>query len=316
MSTLLVARRGALCMLVLTAAFAGAATQAEEPIVFTSAQTEAAAPAARRYVPRTDAGRRPPPGDDTIETDRPDFTEASSVVGDGVTQFELGYTFFYDDAENEDLITRTHSAPEILSRIGLNDWCELRVGWTYLWEEIDDAGVRSTGDGAADLYLGTKLFLMEQDVWIPEASLIVQGTAPTGAGRFSADHAEFGMNLLYGWDLIADWTCAGSTGFNTSREPIEDAVLGPVLDIDDHHAIFQQSFTVGIPITDRFRGYTEWFMLATTGKADEVAEHYFDGGFTYLATDDLQFDIRAGVGLNDDAQDFFVGSGLAFRFGK
>ena len=30
-------------------------------------------------------------------TDRPDFTEASSTVGYGVTQFELGYTYAFDN---------------------------------------------------------------------------------------------------------------------------------------------------------------------------------------------------------------------------
>ncbi|MCA9212882.1 MAG: hypothetical protein KDB27_07455 [Planctomycetales bacterium] len=31
-------------------------------------------------------------------------------------------------------------------------------------------------------------------------------------------------------------------------------------------------------------------------------------------SDDVQFDIRAGMGLNDDADDFFVGTGLSVRF--
>ena len=35
--------------------------------------------------------------DEGLVTDRPDFTEASSVVGRGVLQLELGYTYTHDD---------------------------------------------------------------------------------------------------------------------------------------------------------------------------------------------------------------------------
>ena len=43
------------------------------------------------------------------------------------------------------------------------------------------------------------------------------------------------------------------------------------------------------------------------------ASHSLDGGFTFLASDALQFDINVGVGLNEAAEDWFVGGGFAFR---
>ena len=43
-------------------------------------------------------------------------------------------------------------------------------------------------------------------------------------------------------------------------------------------------------------------------------QNYLNGGFTYLINDDMQWDIRAGVGLNEAADDFFVGSGLSVRY--
>lgn len=49
--------------------------------------------------------------------------------------------------------------------------------------------------------------------------------------------------------------------------------------------------------------------------ADTVKpQHYCDGGLTYLISSDVQWDIRAGLGLNDAADDFFVGTGLSIRF--
>ena len=40
----------------------------------------------------------------------------------------------------------------------------------------------------------------------------------------------------------------------------------------------------------------------------------FDTGFTYLIRDNLQFDIAGGIGLSDDADDWFVGAGVSYRF--
>ena len=39
-----------------------------------------------------------------------------------------------------------------------------------------------------------------------------------------------------------------------------------------------------------------------------------DGGFTLLLNNDVQWDVRAGVGLNDNADDYFAGMGLSLRF--
>ena len=47
-----------------------------------------------------------PPGfDEPLASDRPDFTEASTTVGRGVVQLEMGYTLF----DNDDGGTRTRS---------------------------------------------------------------------------------------------------------------------------------------------------------------------------------------------------------------
>ena len=43
-------------------------------------------------------------------------------------------------------------------------------------------------------------------------------------------------------------------------------------------------------------------------------QHYFDGGFTYSITNDIQWDIRGGKGLNAVADDYFAGTGLVLRF--
>lgn len=67
-------------------------------------------------------------------------------------------------------------------------------------------------------------------------------------------------------------------------------------------------------MSDNLGAYTEWFALIPSGADTTKTQHFFNGGFTYLINNDVQFDIRAGVGLNDAADDYFVGTGLSFRF--
>jgi len=240
-----------------------------------------------------------------LESYRPDFTEASSTVGRGRIQLEGGYTYFRDRAEGN--TKHSHSYPEMLLRIGLfADWFELRVGQNFGAELINEGSLRHNEHMADDLYLGTKLALTEQKKALPELALILQMTVPSGGENSSANRVLPGVNLLYGWDVIEDClSFAGSTQANRSVD-------------DERHSYVEaaQSLTVGYTLTKKLGAYTEWFALIPTGAVapDFGPQHYFDGGFTYKVTDNLQLDIRAGVGLNRHADDFFVGSGFAVRY--
>jgi len=240
--------------------------------------------------------------DDAIATDRPDFTKSSSNIPVGRLQIESGYTFTYDRNGGERL--NGHSLPETLLRYGYTETIELRLGWNYLVEESRHGrvGFRDSSDGAADLYVAVGLALSKQCGWWPESKINIQGTLPTGADAFSAEKVNAGFNLLYGWDVSDFLTMGASTGINTVTEAGDDFVQ------------FHQSWTIGYNLTEKLGAYTEWFGIYTTDAASTAPENYFDGGFTYKITDDLQLDIRAGVGLNSHAHDFFTGAGFAIRF--
>jgi hypothetical protein len=157
--------------------------------------------------------------------------------------------------------------------------------------------------GAEDLGLGCKFALTPQECILPETALILQMTVPTGADKFTADEVLPGFNFLYGWDINDDWSTGGSTQLNRA---IDD-------ETSDAYVEFAQSWTVGYGWTDRIGSYTEWFVLAPSSADTNHTEHYFNGGFTVLLNDDIQWDVRAGVGLNGAADDYFAGTGLSFR---
>jgi len=268
-------------------------------------------------------GDKAEPEEDEIATDRPDFTESSTTVGKGRIQLESGYTFIRDRGNGTRLTA--HSYPEALLRIGMfAEWFELRLGQNLADERavMPDGSVEAAR-GAEDLYVGVKLALTEQQKWLPEMSLVPQMFVPSGAPGLSAREVLPGLNWLYGWDVIKDCiSFAGSTQANRVRGSLILPVLfdgsGSQIAVNGKHSYLEvaQSLTVGYTLTKKLGAYTEWFAIFPHSALDpEVGpQQYFNGGFTYKFTPNTQYDIRAGVGLNKHADDFFAGTGFSFRY--
>ena len=237
--------------------------------------------------------------DAPLVTDRPDFTEASSTVGLGIAQIEMGYTYTFDDDGN--VTTKSQTYPEALLRYGIfADWLEFRLAWNY--NNVESAGLSTSGSD--DLYLGFKIGLTPQSGLLPEMALIPQMTVPTGANSFTSDDVLPGLNWIYAWEINDFISTGGSTQFNRSLDERSG----------NAYTEWAQSWTIAYTLTERLGAYSEYFGLYPTGADSAVPEHYFNGGFTWLVNNDMQWDIRAGHGLNDAADDYFVGTGLSIRF--
>ncbi len=156
---------------------------------------------------------------------------------------------------------------------------------------------------AQDLYLSTKLALTPQHDCLPETGVLLQMMVPTGSPDFTAGQALPGVNFVYSWDLSDKFDVAGSTQANRALDD----------NGNDFFVEFAQSLTSGYSWTDELGSFAEWYMFAPAGAETSRNQQYFDTGFTYLFTDNFQWDIRAGVGLNQAADDFFTGTGLSFR---
>ncbi|VTU01467.1 Uncharacterized protein OS=Blastopirellula marina DSM 3645 GN=DSM3645_16740 PE=4 SV=1: Phenol_MetA_deg [Gemmataceae bacterium] len=303
-------RRPAVWILLFSSAAGGCAGLPQREVAGDSggAKTLLAWSAGRAPEPKPPADPDAPPvqeKEEPLTTDRPDFTEASSTVGRGRVQLEAGYTFTRD--RSGDATSRSHSYPEALLRVGaVADWLEFRLGQNFGHAPVDSPnGVFGTG-GAEDLYLGVKLGLTEQKQVLPEVALILQTTVPTGHRDFTSSKLQPGFNLLYGWDVIEDrLSFAGSSQANRA------------LDATGHGYVeLAQSLTAGYTLTERLGAYTEWFAFFPTGAlAPGVGpQQYLDGGFTFRLTPNVQFDVRAGVGLNRQSDDYFAGTGFAIRY--
>jgi hypothetical protein len=151
------------------------------------------------------------------------------------------------------------------------------------------------------LYLGFKIGLTPQECILLEMALIPQMNVPTGSS--TSGQVEPGVNWVYAWEINDFLSTAGSTQGNRRIDDTGEAYLE-----------MAQSWVLGYSLTDTVGAYTEWFVFIPSGADTARTEHYFNGGFSYLISNDIQFDIRAGVGLSDAADDYFLGTGLSIRF--
>ena len=159
--------------------------------------------------------------------------------------------------------------------------------------------------GSDDLYLGEKLWLTKQSGVLPKMAILPQMFVPTGNSSFTNDEVLPGVNWLYSWELNDVVFLAGSTQFNRARDATEHFYVETA-----------QSVALGISLSDQLGADAEYYAFFPSGavEAGVGPEHFFNGGFAYLISNDIQFDIRAGMGLNRNADDFFSGAGLSIRY--
>jgi hypothetical protein len=248
-----------------------------------------------------------------LVTDRPDQTESAVVVQPGHVQVETGATFTSDDGD-------TVEYPTTLVRIGLDGRVELRLGLPGWTSELDGDSSPAFGDAE----VGAKVRLWNEHGLRPEAALLFGVSVPVGSDAVStknldpafrlsfahtlSERVSLGYNVGVAWETTEDETAQGLRikqlypQFQWEEKEADTDTL----------ASFEYTAALGIGLTDRLSAFIEVFGDAPLNAHGDTA-HSLDGGFTYLLRPNVQLDLSAGVGLNDAADDWFVGAGVSFR---
>jgi len=158
--------------------------------------------------------------------------------------------------------------------------------------------------GSADMSIGFKIALTHQAHVLPEMGIIVEAFVPAGSDHFTADETLPRVAWTYAWEIGEGLLLEGQT------------MIARKLDHYTDEAYSEFSQAVGVKaelIDDLLASYVEWYALAPHSADTEHTQHVFEGGFMVLLTRNLQWDVEAGVGLNDAAHDYFVGTGFSYR---
>jgi outer membrane putative beta-barrel porin/alpha-amylase len=240
--------------------------------------------------------------EDPIETDRDSFTPATTTAGRGRLIVESAYSFI----DNRH-IPETHSFPELLLRYGVTKRIELRLGWNY---EVGGGGDVSGAEGSQDVQgarlkreyrvtYGVKVAVTEQDRWLPQSVLILQGFTPTGG---ATNDTQIVATYAAGWKFANGWKLDAATRYGSSSEG------------GDRFSIWAPSIVLKVPLGERWSVHGEYFGLFSQDKAQDFSRHYFSPGIHYLVTPNLEVGVRVGWGLNEQASRFFSNVGFGLRF--
>ncbi|WP_345275518.1 transporter [Litoribaculum gwangyangense] len=229
-------------------------------------------------------------------TDRPDATEASSTVGKGILQFETGGLF--ESYEVGNIKTESYTFNTMLVRYGILDNLELRLGWDFVEgvTKINNNKLDNVTSGLSPLLLGMKIDIAKENRAMPEIALIGHVFPIFSA---STDYRPEFTGIDFRLSLSHTLSEKSSLGYNIGAEWGNDS--------PEAAAIYTLAY--GYSITDKFGMYAE---LYGDLPEDSSANHYWDAGFTYLASNDLQFDTYFGTSLTE-GQDILIGLGLSYR---
>lgn len=246
----------------------------------------------------------------SMASDRPGFSDSFSVVPRGYTHLEGGYSFDYDK-ENGDR-TKNHVLGEFSLRTGLFENFELRLKWTgnsftesHFATTSRWAGRHITAndhdDGGTDMSIGFKTQLLKQNGLVPNLSIIPAISLPTGTGSKWTGDVDPEVRLAWNYGVTEKFSAYG-------------VALAAGIS-DDDGRVFQAgaSLAAFYQFTPKIGGFVEYYGLYP-GMRDSDCQHNLDFGPVFLINDNFQIDVRAGVGLNEEAPDFQAGIGFCCRF--
>lgn len=222
-----------------------------------------------------------------IVTDRPDQTEASSIVPFRSLQIESGFLLQYKD--NSLGKFRSVAAPNTLFRFGATTWFELRVVSQIESNKYD----LIKSEGMSDLEIGTKIQLLRPELdRTLEIAILSHLILPTGTQSLTNDSYGSMNRLCVSYDVTSNSSLGYNIGYNYRGNNKGDITY---------------SLSYGINVTRKVGIFIEPYGEITDLK---IHEANFDAGFTYLIKNNLQFDFSFGLGINHKMN--FVGTGISW----
>ncbi|MYM26176.1 transporter [Duganella sp. FT135W] len=240
---------------------------------------------------------------DQIATDRPDFVESSNVVGEGRFQIETSVALERNKANG--VRERTYSTPTLL-RFGLSDTLEARIETDGRMRLVTDdlaSGARTSESGYADVSLGVKWHMADEQGLRPSMGVLAHLDLDTGSGSFRAPGKGGSLRLAAEWELPNDFGLGIMPGVawqrNDNGERYTSGIFGIVL---------------GKDLNERSRIFVEYSAPQIARGRNGGSLSTFDFGGSYLLTDLVQVDTAVSRGLNKNTPDWSWTVGLSIKF--
>lgn len=238
-----------------------------------------------------------------MSTDRPDKTESAYTVPQGMWQIEMDLANW---TQNEDGAVETEvlslAAFNLKYGIGANTDLQLVVT-PYTRVEASGPGFSDSVSGFDDVTVRLKHNVFGNDDGRTAFAIMPFVTLPTADDELGgSDDVTGGVILPY---AVALSDTVGM-GLMAQVNALKDSN-------GDYAPEFVLSGTIGMELTERFGAYGELFFSKFDDTGEET-QATFDAGVTYSPNEDLQFDVGANFGLNDNSDDLQIFLGVSRRW--
>jgi len=235
-----------------------------------------------------------------IITDRPDQTESSALIPNGLLQVETGS--FFEEVEKFGVKDKSTTFNTTLLRYGLLDNLEFRLGFSFMEirREFNDIKFDDTASGFSPLALGVKIGVIQEKGTLPEIAFLSHVNFPFLA---SQDFKTKSTGIDFRFTFAHTLSEKSSLGYN----------LGMAWDGDITTANYIYTIAYGYSISDKVGAFLEIY-----GNLPENSHfnHLWNAGLTYLIENNIQLDISGGTGITQNVQDLFLSAGISFRLPK
>ena len=227
---------------------------------------------------------------DPIGTDRPSQAPSAALLSPGILQFESGVLY-------RTFPSLKTTSINSLWRLGINENFELRafIDYSFINPELD--GADGNESSWAPLQLGTKVKISDQYGWIPQTALVAMVFLPSGEGSLQLDKALPDLRLTFANDIPGALDVFYSLGVFWTPEEFD--------------AVGLYTIGLGFTISDRVWSFVEFYGYFN----DFIPDPSLNGGFTWLITNDIKFDLTGGFDFPSSGGGF-ISSGLSFRVGR
>lgn len=241
---------------------------------------------------------------ESIETDRPDQTECSSITPPGFFQIETGTQKEFDNDKENKVNTESTLYNTTLWKYGVTKNFEFRLITEFANDKIkyksnlDGSDTTISVQGFNPVAVGAKMHLQKARGIIPEISLIAHLELPYfGSDDYKPQYVIPRFRFTFAHDL----TERISIGYNLGAE-WEDGTSASTM-------IY--TATMGASIIGNLSMFVEAYGFM---KENAPADHRLDAGFVYLLNKNMQVDCSGGIGLSPVSPDYFLSLGFSFRF--
>lgn len=229
---------------------------------------------------------------ETIRTGRPGQAIGPFAVGKNVFQLQAGVDFGAVDASD---FKSNAVAPNAVLRFGLTKTFEINSAWEYRTENLESDSTNYSQNGLSLATVGMRLNILEGKGYRPAVGFQFTLKMPILSEDYNPNYLAPKF-LLIARERLSDkfalFVNVGASYSGNNAEPVGVYVLNLSYSINKKWGTF----------IENYGNYTT-----------SIFENRWDTGLSYLANNNLQWDVYGGAGYNDGTVNYFVSLGVSYR---